>query len=132
MSRRSRYVLALDQGTTSSRAVLFDRGGRVVALARREVPQRYPAPGHVEHDPEALWQGQLEAGREALANAKVSAGDLAAVGITNQRETTVLWEKATGRPVANAVVWQSRVSAGLCARFKADGLEPLMRAKTGL
>jgi glycerol kinase len=128
----SRYVLALDQGTTSSRAMLFDRGGRVVASAQQEYPQLFPQPGHVEHDPEAIWQSQLQTARDALARAGVTAGDVAAIGVTNQRETTVLWERATGRPVANAIVWQSRITAPLCDRLKAAGHEPAVRAKTGL
>ena len=128
----SRYVLALDQGTTSSRAMLFDRGGRVVASAQQEYPQLFPQPGHVEHDPEAIWQSQLQTARDALARAGVTAGDVAAIGVTNQRETTVLWERATGRPGANAIVWQSRITAPLCDRLKAAGHEPAVRAKTGL
>jgi glycerol kinase len=127
-----KYVLALDQGTTSSRAMLFGRDGRAVAAAQQELPQIYPQPGHVEHDPEAIWEGQLACARAALARAGVDASSLAALGITNQRETTILWERASGRPVGNAVVWQSRVSAGICDRMKADGLEPLFREKTGL
>jgi len=128
----SRYVLALDQGTTSSRAILFDRGGRAVATAQQEFPQIYPHPGHVEHDPEDIWRTQLDTARAALTNAGASAADIAAIGVTNQRETTVLWERATGRPVANAIVWQSRATAGLCDRLKAAGHEPGVRAKTGL
>jgi glycerol kinase len=126
------YVLALDQGTTSSRAMLFDRGGRVVASAQQEFPQIFPQPGHVEHDPEAIWQSQLQTARDALARAGVAASEVAAIGVTNQRETTVLWERSSGRPVANAIVWQSRVTAALCDRLKAAGHEPGVRAKTGL
>jgi len=128
----SRYVLALDQGTTSSRAIVFDRGGRAVATAQQEYPQIFPQPGHVEHDPEDIWRTQLQTARDALAQAGVTAGDIAAIGVTNQRETTVLWDRATGRPVANAIVWQSRVTAGLCDRLKAAGHEPTIRARTGL
>ena len=128
----SRYILALDQGTSSSRSIVFDRGGRVVSAAQQEFPQIFPAPGHVEHDPEAIWSSQLATAREALARGGIAAADLAAVGLTNQRETTVVWEKATGRPVSNAVVWQSRVTAPICDRLKADGHEPLIRRKTGL
>jgi glycerol kinase len=127
-----KYVLALDQGTTSSRALLFGHDGRAAAMAQQELPQIYPQPGHVEHDPEAIWSTQLECARRALALSGAGADAVAAVGITNQRETTILWERATGRPVANAVVWQSRVSAGICDRMKADGLEPLFRERTGL
>ncbi len=128
----SRYILALDQGTTSSRSIVFDRGGRVVALAQQEFPQLFPGPGHVEHDPEAIWSSQLQTARDALAKAGVTAADLAAIGVTNQRETTILWEKATGKPVANAIVWQSRVTAPICDRLKAEGHEPTFRRKTGL
>jgi glycerol kinase len=128
----SRYVLALDQGTTSSRSMIFDRGGRVVAFSQQEFPQIFPGPGHVEHDPEAIWSSQLATARGALAKAGIAATDLASIGITNQRETTLLWDKSTGKAVANAVVWQSRVSAPICDRLKADGHEPLIRSKTGL
>lgn len=127
-----RYVLALDQGTTSSRAIVFGRDGRIVAVAQKEFPQIFPGPGEVEHDPEAIWESQLSTAREALASARVEAADIAAIGVTNQRETTVLWDRHTGKPVANAIVWQSRVSAPICDRMKADGLEPLVRRKTGL
>jgi glycerol kinase len=127
-----RYVLALDQGTTSSRAMLFGRDGRVVAVAQREFPQIFPKPGDVEHDPEAIWTSQLETAREVLRKAGVAATDVAAIGVTNQRETTVLWDKQTGKPVAPAIVWQSRVSAPICDRLKAEGHEPLIRRKTGL
>jgi glycerol kinase len=126
------YVLALDQGTTSSRAILFGRDGRVVSMAQQEFPQIFPKPGEVEHDPEAIWESQLATAREALTRAGVEATQVVAIGVTNQRETTILWEKATGKPVANAIVWQSRVSAPICDRLKADGLEPTFRDKTGL
>ena len=128
----SRFVLALDQGTTSSRAIVFDRAGAVVALAQQEFPQLFPGPGHVEHEPEAIWTTQMETARQALARAGITAADVAAIGVTNQRETTVLWERDTGRPVANAIVWQSRVTAPICDRLKAAGHEPLFRKKTGL
>jgi glycerol kinase len=126
------YVLALDQGTTSSRAIVFGRDGRVVSMAQQEFPQIFPKPGEVEHDPEAIWSSQLATAREAIAQAGVQASQIAAIGVTNQRETAILWEKATGKPVVNAIVWQSRVSAPICDRLKADGLEPTFRAKTGL
>ncbi len=125
-------VLALDQGTTSSRAILFGRNGRAVASAQQEFPQLFPGPGHVEHDPEAIWSSQLAVAREAMASAGVGAADVAAIGITNQRETTVLWDRHTGKPVANAIVWQSRVSAGICDALKAAGHEEMFRRKTGL
>jgi glycerol kinase len=128
----NKFVLALDQGTTSSRAIVFDRSGKAVSTAQQEFPQIFPGPGHVEHDPEAIWSTQLQTAKEAIARAGISALDLAAIGVTNQRETTVLWEKATGKPVANAIVWQSRVTAPICDRLKADGHEPTFRKKTGL
>ncbi|HLV80108.1 MAG TPA: FGGY family carbohydrate kinase, partial [Chthonomonadaceae bacterium] len=127
-----KYLLALDQGTTSSRAVLFDAAGRVCGIAQEEFPQRYPQPGWVEHDPEALWESQMRAARRLLESQKVSAADVAAVGIANQRETTLLWERATGRPVANAIVWQDRRTAGMCEALRAAGHEDLFQARTGL
>ncbi|HKC72551.1 MAG TPA: glycerol kinase, partial [Terriglobales bacterium] len=128
----SRYILALDQGTTSSRAIVFGHEGRMVSLAQQEFEQIYPSPGQVEHDPEAIWNSQLTVARQALQQAGVSARQVLAIGITNQRETTILWERSTGRPVANAIVWQSRVSAPICDRLKAEGLENLIRERTGL
>ena len=127
-----KYVLALDQGTTSSRAILFGRDGRLVAAAQQEFPQIFPQPGHVEHDPEAIWSTQIAVAKDCLARAAASAADVAAIGITNQRETTVLWDRATGRPVANAIVWQSRVSAPICDALRAQGHADLFRRKTGL
>ncbi len=126
------YVLALDQGTTSSRAIVFAHDGRAVSAAQQEFEQILPWPGHVEHDPEAIWSSQLAVAREALRRASISAEELAAIGVTNQRETTILWERATGKPVANAIVWQSRVSAGICEQLRAAGLEQTVRDKTGL
>ncbi|HET8648049.1 MAG TPA: glycerol kinase GlpK, partial [Vicinamibacteria bacterium] len=108
------------------------REGRVAGLAQREFPQLYPGPGHVEHDPEAIWDSQLAVAREALQRAGVAAADLAAVGLTNQRETTLVWDRATSRPLANAIVWQSRITAPLCERLKREGLEPLFQQRTGL
>ena len=130
--RAGKFVLALDQGTTSSRAIVFDRSGKAVSTAQQEFPQIFPGPGHVEHDPEAIWSTQLATAKEAIARAGISALDLAAIGVTNQRETTVLWEKATGKPIANAIVWQSRVTAPIRDRLKADGHEATFRKKTGL
>ena len=127
-----KYVLALDQGTTSSRAILFGRDGRLVASAQQEFPQIFPQPGHVEHDPEAIWSTQIAVAKDCLARAGASATDVAAIGITNQRETTVLWDRATGKPVANAIVWQSRVSAPICDALRAQGHADLFRRKTGL
>lgn len=128
----SQYILALDQGTTSSRAIVFGHDGRIVAASQEELEQILPAPGLVEHDPEAIWSSQLAVARKALAHASLTAADIAALGVTNQRETTILWDRDTGRPVANAVVWQSRASAAICEKLKADGLEDTFRTKTGL
>ncbi len=126
------YILALDQGTTSSRAILFDRRARIVSVAQREFRQIYPQPGWVEHDPLEIWESQLAVAREALAAAGIAAPQIAAVGITNQRETTILWDRATGKPVHNAIVWQCRRSAALCEALKAGGRERLVRERTGL
>src|SRR5438876_759286 len=127
-----RYILSLDQGTTSSRAIVFGRDGNQIAAAQQEFPQIFPAPAHVEHDPVAIWSTQVSVAREAMERAGAAAGDVAAIGITNQRETTVLWERKTGKPVANAIVWQSRVSAPICDQLTRDGCEEMIRAKTGL
>ncbi|HEV8672888.1 MAG TPA: glycerol kinase GlpK [Methylomirabilota bacterium] len=127
-----RYVLALDQGTTGSTALVVDADGAVRARGYRELPQYFPRPGWVEHDPEEIWQTQLGAAEAALAAAHVAPREVAAIGITNQRETTILWERATGRPVHRAIVWQCRRSAPLCERMRADGLEALVRERTGL
>ncbi len=126
------YILALDQGTTSSRAILFDRQANIIASAQQEFEQIYPSPGEVEHDPEAIWSSQLAVAHEAIRRAQVGPEAIAAIGITNQRETSILWERSTGKPVANAIVWQSRVSAPICERLKKDSLEPIFREKTGL
>src|SRR5438046_1440570 len=115
----ARYVLALDQGTTSSRAILFDHSGVIVSVAQQEFPQIYPAPGLVEHNPEDIWSSQLAVAHEAMRKAGATAADVAAIGITNQRETAVVWEKATGKPVFNAIVWQSRLTAPICEELKA-------------
>lgn len=128
----SRFILALDQGTTSSRAIIFGRDGRIISSAQQEFPQIYPQPGHVEHDPEAIWQSQLQTARSALNQAGLTANEIAAVGVTNQRETTVLWDRHTGRPVANAIVWQSRITAEICQRLKRSGVEDLVKSRTGL
>jgi glycerol kinase len=125
-------ILALDQGTTSSRAIVFDRDGAIVAFDQREFPQHFPQPGWVEHDPRDIWESQLATACNALRNARVSAADVAAIGITNQRETTVLWDRATGEPVANAIVWQDRRTAALCDELKAAGLEARVTETTGL
>ncbi len=126
------YVLALDQGTTSSRAMVFDREGRVRGMAQQEFPQLTPQPAHVVHDPEAIWQSQLKVAREALAHAEVSPDQVAAIGVTNQRETTVVWDRETGRPIDHAIVWQSRITEPICVRLRAEGMEETVRRKTGL
>ena len=126
------FILALDQGTTSSRAIVFGHDGRVVSFANREFRQILPSPGHVEHDPADIWDSQLAVAREAIEKAKLKSDDISAIGVTNQRETTLLWERDSGKPIANAIVWQSRISAPICERIKADGLEETFRAKTGL
>jgi glycerol kinase len=125
-------VLALDQGTTGSAALVFDAAGAVRGSADREIAQSYPASGHVEHDPDEIFMATVAVGREALAAAGVGARDVAAIGITNQRETTVVWERATGRPIHPAVVWQSRASAQICEELRTRGLETLVRERTGL
>jgi glycerol kinase len=127
-----KYVLALDQGTTSSRAILFDAEGGAVAVAQREFPQIFPQPGWVEHDPVEIFRTQRQVGREVLEKANVSLQDVMAVGIANQRETTVVWDRQTGAPIHNAIVWQDRRTAGLCAQLKADGIEEMVGRKTGL
>ncbi|MBI3751528.1 MAG: glycerol kinase GlpK [Chloroflexi bacterium] len=124
-------ILALDQGTTSSRAIAFGRDGRPVATAQQPFEQRFPQPAHVTHDPEALWSSQLAVAREVVA-AVGGPERVAAIGITNQRETTVVWDRATGAPVADAIVWQSRITAARCEALRASGLEPLFRERTGL
>jgi len=128
----SGVVLALDQGTTSSRAIVFDVRGEVVASDQREFPQHFPQPGWVEHDPLDIWRSQLDVARGALRNASLSASDVLAIGITNQRETTILWDRATGEPVYNAVVWQDRRTAPLCEKLRARGAGELVNAQTGL
>jgi glycerol kinase len=126
------YILALDQGTTSSRAILFDRAGCIVSLAQQEFPQIYPQPGWVEHDPEAIWDTQLSTAKQALREAGAEAAQVAAIGITNQRETTVVWDRETGAPLNNAIVWQCRRTAPMCDQLRADGWADPIRAKTGL
>ncbi len=127
-----RYVLALDQGTTSSRAIVFDEAGAARGSAQSEFRQIFPQPGWVEHDPEELWRSQLDVAREAIANARIAARDLAAIGITNQRETTIVWDRRSGAPLAHAIVWQDRRTADECDRLKRAGHEPGVTAKTGL
>ncbi|WP_144632496.1 glycerol kinase GlpK [Bordetella genomosp. 13] len=126
------FILALDQGTTSSRAIVFDRAGAVRGTGQREFRQYYPQPGWVEHDASEIWSTQLEVAREALRNAGASAADVAAIGITNQRETTLVWERATGRPLAHALVWQDRRTAPLCEKLRQDGHAEWLQQRTGL
>ncbi|MDQ7970529.1 MAG: glycerol kinase GlpK [Oxalicibacterium faecigallinarum] len=128
----SQYVLALDQGTTSSRAILFDRAGRPYDVAQQDFPQLFPHPGWVEHDAIAIWKSQLAVARQVMRNANVSAQDIAAIGIANQRETTVLWDRKTGEPIANAIVWQDRRTASICESLRDAGLGTLFQQKTGL
>ncbi len=128
----AKYVLALDQGTTSSRSILFDHAGAIVSVAQQEFPQIYPAPGLVEHDPEAIWSSQLAVAQEAIKKAGASVADIAAIGITNQRETALVWEKSTGKPVYNAIVWQSRLTVPICDALTAKGFDKEIRARTGL
>ena len=128
----SDYLLAIDQGTTSSRVMIFDAQGRVLARPQREFPQHYPADGQVEHDARRIWDDCLALCRQALADAGLEARQLAGIGITNQRETTVLWERDTGKPLANAIVWQDRRTADYCARLREQGHEALVQERTGL
>jgi glycerol kinase len=127
-----RYVMALDQGTTSSRALLFDAEGALVAVDQHEFPQHFPKPGWVEHDPAEIWESQLRAGRGVLAKAGVQGKDVAAIGITNQRETALVWERRSGQPIHRAIVWQSRQSAPICDALRARGLAEEVSARTGL
>jgi glycerol kinase len=126
------YILAFDQGTTSSRAIVFDADGRIVAVAQKEFEQIYPRPGWVEHDPDEIWATQMAVAVEALGRAQARPADLAAVGITNQRETTIVWDRSTGEPIHNAIVWQDRRTAEYCDGLKAAGREPLVVERTGL
>jgi glycerol kinase len=127
-----KYLLALDQGTSSSRSIVFDESGVMVAIAQREFRQIYPQPGWVEHDPNEIWETQLATAREVLVQAGLTAQDIAAIGITNQRETTVVWNRRTGEPVHNAIVWQDRRAEPTCADLRAQGWEPKVQASTGL
>jgi len=126
------FVLAVDQGTTSSRAMIFDGAYRVRGVAQQEFPQIFPRSGWVEHDPEDIWRTVLATMRGALADAKLSASDIAAIGITNQRETTLIWDRKTGRAIHNAIVWQDRRTADMCEKLRREGAEPMVTAKTGL
>ena len=125
-------LIAIDQGTTSTRAIAFDAALKPLASAQQELRQIYPAPGQVEHDPEEIWTATVATVREAMAKAGLSARDIAGIGITNQRETTVIWDRATGKPIHNAIVWQDRRTAEFCAALRRDGHGPKIAARTGL
>ncbi len=125
-------ILAIDQGTSSSRAMLFDRGGRPLAQAQREFEQHFPQSGWVEHDPEDIWRDIVAVAKQALAEAGLGAGEVASIGITNQRETTLIWDRATGQAIHKAIVWQDRRTAVLCDRLKDEGHEPTIQDNTGL
>src|SRR5690606_29191930 len=126
------YLLALDQGTSSTRSIVFDQQGSIVALAQKEITQIYPEPGWVEHDPMEIWQTQLSTAREAIAKAGLQASNIHAIGITNQRETTVVWNKKTGTPIYNAIVWQDRRAEPTCVTLREQGLDGVIQEKTGL
>jgi glycerol kinase len=128
----STYILALDQGTTSSRAILFDSSGNIVSSAQKEFTQIYPQPGWVEHNAEEIWSSQFSVMAEAMAKGSIKTGQIAAIGITNQRETTIVWDKTTSKPIYHAIVWQDRRTAGFCDELKASGHENMIREKTGL
>jgi glycerol kinase len=128
----AKYILALDQGTTSSRAILFDHAGQIAGMAQKEFRQIFPHPGWVEHDANEIWESQLTVARQVLKNARLAAADIAAIGITNQRETTLVWDRRTGEPIANAIVWQDRRTADWCDALRAQGKTPLFQNKTGL
>ncbi|HPG96631.1 MAG TPA: FGGY family carbohydrate kinase, partial [Rectinema sp.] len=132
MDRNSTYILALDQGTTTSRAILFNHDGIIISVKQIPFRQIFPKPGWVEHDPEEIWRTQLKAARGAIEAAQIEPTQIAAIGITNQRETTIVWERATGKPVHNAIVWQCRRSSSICDELKAQGATDLIRQKTGL
>ena len=129
---RPRHMLALDQGTSSSRSIVFDTQGRIVSMAQREIRQIFPQPGWVEHDPREIWASQLATAREALARAGIDGADIAGLGITNQRETTLVWNRASGEPLGNAIVWQDRRTEPACAALRQRGFEALVRERTGL
>jgi glycerol kinase len=127
-----KYVLALDQGTTSSRALLFDQEGKVHSVAQQEFDQIFPQPGWVEHNPEQIASSQIAVAREALSKAGARPSDISAIGIANQRETTIVWNRETGKPVHNAIVWQDRRTADFCERLRSEGHGPLIQQRTGL
>ena len=123
----AKYIMALDAGTTSNRCILFDQAGRICSSAQKEFTQYFPKPGWVEHDPEEIWCTQLEVARQAMANIGATALDIAAVGVANQRETAVVWDKKTGKPIHRAIVWQCRRTAGYCDELKAQGYTEIFR-----
>src|ERR1041384_3060371 len=125
-------ILALDQGTTSSRAILFDHSGAIKSVAQKEFKQHYPQSGHVEHDPLEIWTTQRDVAVEAIKRANITPSEIAAIGITNQRETTIIWDRRTGQPIHNAIVWQDRRTSGFCDQLKAQGHAELIQRKTGL
>jgi glycerol kinase len=127
-----KYILALDQGTTSSRALIFDKSGNICTIAQKELQQYFPKPGWVEHDPNEIWSSQVSVAAEAMSKINISGAQLSGIGITNQRETTVVWDRLTGEPLCNAIVWQDRRTAAYCDELKQKGLSELIRQKTGL
>ena len=129
---QTRAIIAIDQGTTSSRAIAFRADGSIAAVAQREFRQIYPASGWVEHDPEEIWATTLAVTREAIDGAEAAGLAIVAIGITNQRETTIVWDRRTGKAIHNAIVWQDRRTAGVCARLRDEGIEDLVTERTGL
>ncbi len=127
-----KYLLALDQGTTSSRALVIDYSGKVIAVAQKEFTQFFPQPGWVEHDANEIWASQIGVAADAIGRAAISHKDIAAIGITNQRETALVWDRKSGDPICHAIVWQDRRTAPICDQMRADGLVPLVQKKTGL
>ena len=127
-----KYIMALDSGTTSNRCILFNAQGEMCSMAQKEFTQYFPQPGWVEHDAQEIWSTQLEVAKQAMANVGATAADIAAIGITNQRETTIVWDKSTGLPICPAIVWQCRRTSGYCDSLKEKGLTEAFRSKTGL
>ena len=132
MRYKKKYILALDQGTTSSRAIVFNSNSQVVAISQREFPQLFPKSGWVEHDPETIWKTQLQTAKQAIRKAKLTSNEISGIGITNQRETTVVWDRTTGVPVYNAIVWQDRRTSDYCSSLRKDNVDKLIRRLTGL
>ena len=128
----SKYIMALDAGTTSNRCILFNKKGQIISVAQKEFTQYFPKPGWVEHDANEIWSSQLGVAVEAMAKIDATANDIAAIGITNQRETTIVWDKNTGEPIYNAIVWQCRRTSQYCDKLKEKGLTEKFREKTGL